>query len=121
MNRKQLGLEGEQFAAQYLQQQGLEIIARNWRCSSGELDIIASDQGVIVFIEVRTRTVYKDGNERYGTVLEAVTPYKQQQIRKLAQIYMYQKKLYDHSVRFDVVLIERQQEHMDAKHIRNAF
>lgn len=121
MNRKQLGLQGEQFAAQYLQQQGMEIVARNWRCSSGELDIIALEQGMLVFIEVRTRTVYPNGTERYGSVLEAVTPYKQQQIRKLAEIYLYQKKLYEQSIRFDVVLIQWDGGKMDATHIRHAF
>jgi putative endonuclease len=121
MNRKELGSLGEQFATHYLQQQGLEIVARNWRCSSGELDIIALDQTVLVFIEVRTRSVYADRKARYGSVLEAITPYKQLQIRKLAEIYLYQKKLYERKIRFDVVLIERQQQEMKATHIRHAF
>lgn len=121
MKRKQLGELGEQFAASYLQEQGLRIIARNWRCPSGELDIIAYDQNMLVFVEVRTRSVYADVRQRYGSVLEAVTPLKQQQIRKLALIYMYQNKLHEQAVRFDVVLVEREQLTMKATHIAHAF
>lgn len=121
MNRKQLGQLGEQFAADYLQKQGMRIVARNWRCASGELDLIAYDRKVLVFVEVRTRTVHMNDRARYGSVLEAVTPYKQQQIRKLAEIYLYQKKLADQAVRFDVVLIEREDNLMKATHIPHAF
>ncbi|HIW33165.1 MAG TPA: YraN family protein [Candidatus Paenibacillus intestinavium] len=123
LNRKQLGAEGEERASLYLQKQGYIIAERNWRCSSGELDIIAREDEQLVFIEVRTRTVYAQGTgvNRYGSVLEAITPRKQMQLRRLAEIYLYQKKLRNISLRFDVVLVERGGEEYTINHIKHAF
>ena len=53
--RQELGKEGEDFAADYLQKQGYEIIDRNFECKQGEIDIIAKDKNEYVFIEVKTR------------------------------------------------------------------
>ena len=53
--RSQLGNRGEQLAAQYLVQRGYTLIARNWRCAHGEIDIVALADSSIVFVEVRTR------------------------------------------------------------------
>ncbi|MCR8656226.1 YraN family protein [Paenibacillus endoradicis] len=123
LNRKQLGAEGEERASLYLQEQGYIILQRNWRCSSGELDIIASKDNQLVFVEVRTRTVYAQGSgvNRYGSVLEAITPRKQIQLRRLAEIYLYQAKLRNISLRFDVVLVERSGEQYSMNHIKHAF
>lgn len=123
LNRKQLGAQGEERASLYLQEQDYIIVQRNWRCSSGELDIIARDGNQLVFVEVRTRTVYAQGAgvNRYGSVLEAITSRKQMQLRRLAQIYLYQSKLYNISLRFDVVLVERSGEHYAVNHIKHAF
>lgn len=123
MNRKQLGAEGEERASRYLQEQGYIIVQRNWRCSSGELDIIARNEQQLVFVEVRTRTVYAQGEgiNRYGSVLEAITPRKQMQLRRLAEIYLYQAKLRNISLRFDVVLVERSGERYSINHIQHAF
>jgi len=124
MNRKQLGQLGENYAAQMLQEKGLMIAARNWRCSSGELDLVARDGSVIVFVEVRTRTIAaasKANEQRYGSVLEAVTVQKRAQVKRLAEIYLYQHRLSDHAIRFDVVLVERKGDQMTATHIEHAF
>jgi len=124
MNRKQLGQLGENYAAQMLQEKGLEIVARNWRCASGELDLVARDGSVIVFVEVRTRTIASSSQaytQRYGSVLEAITPQKRVQVKRLAEIYLYQHRLTEQSVRFDVVLVEKTGEQMTATHIEHAF
>lgn len=123
LNRKQLGAEGEERASLYLQEQGYIIVQRNWRCGSGEIDIIASKENQLVFVEVRTRTVYAQGAgvNRYGSVLEAITPRKQMQLRRLAEIYLYQSKLRNISLSFDVVLVERSGEHYTLNHIKHAF
>lgn len=123
-NRRQLGMAGEEKAAQYLLDEGYLILERNWRCQSGELDIIASENGCLVFAEVRTRTIYKGilaNEQRYGSVLEAITYRKQVQLKKLAEIYMYQRKIRNQSVRFDVILIERTGEEYKVNHFKHAF
>lgn len=124
MNRKQLGQLGENYAAQMLQEKGLTIVARNWRCASGELDLVAQDGNVIVFVEVRTRTITasnQTNEQRYGSVLEAVTVQKRIQVKRLAEIYLYRNRMTEQSVRFDVVLVEKAGERMTAKHIEHAF
>lgn len=125
MNRKQLGQLGEAYAAQVLQEHGLHIMKRNWRCASGELDLVAKDGDVLVFVEVRTRSTAKASSEsaelRYGSVLEAVTWQKQQQVRRLAEIYLYQHRLHDQPVRFDAVLVEKIGEQLKANYIQHAF
>jgi len=124
MNRKQTGQLGENYAAQMLQEKGLMIIARNWRCASGEIDLVARDGSVVVFVEVRTRTINasrRANEQRYGSVLEAITVQKRAQVKRLAEIYLYQHRMTEHSVRFDVVLVERKDEQMTATHIEHAF
>ena len=72
-NRAEIGSFGEQLAVDHLQGLGLRIVARNWRCRYGELDIIAADDATatVVFVEVKTRT-----SDRFGGVEQAVTPAK---------------------------------------------
>lgn len=81
-SRQQLGKRGEDTAAQYLLQHNYTIIARNWHCKWGELDIIAQQQAVIVFVEVKTR---------YGDTpinpFENITPAKRK--RLIASVYAY--------------------------------
>ena len=64
-----LGQSGEQAAAEYLETEGFRLLARNWRCADGEIDIVAVDRQTLVVCEVKTRS----GN-RYGTPLESVQP-----------------------------------------------
>lgn len=67
-SRKEKGGAGEQAAVQYLKQQGYDIMDTNWRCKSGELDIVAQKGGTTIFAEVRSRTSL----DRFGTHLESV-------------------------------------------------
>ena len=91
-----LGRNGEQVAADYLESRGYRILARNWRCGDGELDIVAVDRNVFVAVEVKTRS-----GRRYGTPLEAVGRTKLRRLRRLAVQW-----LNAHGVRFDQVRID---------------
>lgn len=94
----QRGRWGEDFAARHLERLGLVIVERNWRCRTGEIDIIASDDGTIVFCEVKTRS-----SEDFGSPLAAVTPRKLRRLRALASEWL---RAHDHrarDVRIDVI------------------
>lgn len=93
-----LGQQGEQAAADYLHRAGLRILARNWRCSEGEIDIVAADRRVLVACEVKTRS-----SARYGTPLEAVTARKRSRLRRLAVRWVLANGVLFDEVRVDVV------------------
>lgn len=97
--RDALGDRGENVAARYLRNQGYKIIARNFRCAIGEIDIIARDRESLVFVEVKTRT-YDD-----PTPEEQVNNAKQHQITKAAKFYMGRYGVPQPPARFDVVAI----------------
>lgn len=99
-NMRSLGATGEQVALEYLINQGYKIIGRNFNAPTGELDIIADDRGVLVFVEVKSRT-----NDKFGTPSEAVGKYKQNKIIRTAEIYIAKNNLYNKAVRFDIVEI----------------
>ncbi|MGB0971549.1 MAG: YraN family protein [Mycobacterium sp.] len=101
-SRAAIGARGEQLAVDYLSQLGLRVIARNWRCRYGELDVIAADDiaGTVVFVEVKTRT-----GEQYGGAEQAVTPIKVRRLRRLAGLWLAQQHGSWASVRIDVVAI----------------
>ncbi|MDH3348458.1 MAG: YraN family protein [Desulfobulbaceae bacterium] len=99
-NHISLGQNGEDAAAAYLQKKGYKVLARNYRQRFGELDIIARDGEVLVFVEVKTRR-----SQRYGTPFEAVDRRKQRQLSKVALHYISRHNLYDQSARFDIVAV----------------
>ena len=99
-------------AAQYIEQNGGTVLARNHYARGGEVDIIFEEGGVIVFCEVKLRS-----SERYGTGAEAVTPAKQQRICRAALDYVYKNKIIDETCRFDIIEIAGGK----ISHIRNAF
>lgn len=74
-----LGRRGEALAAAHLQSAGLRIVDRNWRCPQGEIDLVASDGGELVFVEVKTRS-----SVAFGHPLEAITVAKLARLRRLA-------------------------------------
>ncbi|TQN30717.1 putative endonuclease [Haloactinospora alba] len=74
-----LGQRGEQLAAAYLERVGMRVLARNWQCHAGEIDILARHGGRLVVVEVKTRS-----SLRFGTPLEAVTPEKRRRLRHLS-------------------------------------
>jgi putative endonuclease len=97
-NRNWLGQYGEQRACDYLTQRGYKILDRNSRTSSGELDIVASQDGTLVFIEVKTRT-----SQVAGHPLSAITPSKMARIRRLAAAWCNAKQVPNTQVRFDAI------------------
>ena len=106
-DRSSLGRYGEEIAAEFLQGKGFEILTRNFRCRTGEIDIIAKDGGILSFTEVKLRK-----NAAFGEACEFVTPKKQQKIMKAAEFYLLnrQKELAcifggEMQPRFDVVEI----------------
>ena len=101
MSRNELGALGEQVAVDHLRCLGLRIVARNWRCRYGELDVIAADgDGTVVFVEVKTRT-----GDGFGGLEHAVTPQKLRRIRRLAGIWLAGQDLRWPGLRIDVVRV----------------
>ena len=99
MNNKGKGVDGEQAVMEYLMKNGYLLLERNYKEKCGEIDLISSKDGVIVFTEVKTRY---DNN--FGTPVESVTPEKIRKIIKTAELYMIKKKKYGVDVRFDVAV-----------------
>jgi putative endonuclease len=120
-NRRRIaGTQGEQAAAEMILSKGYSILQRNWRCRSGELDIVAKYGSTIVIIEVRTRTA----GGRFGTAAESVDARKQHQVRTTAEVFLHVYKLHDLLIRFDVmtVTINRETTQIDEiTHIEAAF
>ena len=98
--RAEIGALGEQLAVDYLTSLGLRVLARNWRCRYGELDVIAADADMrtVVFVEVKTRT-----SDRFGGVAEAVTPQKVRRLRRLAGLWLAGQDRAWATVRIDVI------------------
>ena len=116
-NKKQFGNKGEQLAAKFLADKGFEIIEQNYRYGKGEIDIIAKDSDTLVFVEVKTRK-----NLEFGPPELAITKGKQSQIKKIANAYLYEKKIKDIDCRIDVVAILMLKESKPViNHIVNAF
>jgi putative endonuclease len=102
-----VGRFGEQLAAAHLAGAGLTILERNWRCPDGELDIVALDGDVLVFVEVKTRS-----SVAFGDPAEAVHPAKAARIRRLALRWLQERRaeLLGEcwpELRFDVVAVVR--------------
>ena len=97
--KKTLGQQGEEIACRYLKEKGYDVLERNFRCRAGEIDIVASEGGDLVFVEVKARS-----SRIFGDPAEAVTPRKQRQISKAALCYL-EKHKYVGSARFDVVAL----------------
>lgn len=98
-NKRHLGAKYEEIAALHIQQQGLTIRDKNYRCRQGEIDLIAQDGICLIFIEVKYRK-----NSRMGLPAQAVDRRKQQKIRKVAEYYLYERGYGDRiPCRFDVI------------------
>ena len=116
-NKKVTGDRGENIAADYLVNEKFEIIKRNYRYGHGEIDIVAKDNDVLVFIEVKTRK-----NLEFGPPELAVTKNKQSQIRRIAQAYLVENEISDIDCRIDVVaILLKKNLPPKINHIKNAF
>jgi putative endonuclease len=95
-----LGASAEDLAARLLVQRGYTIVERNFRCASGELDIVARDRDVLVFVEVRSRA-----DSAHGEAVEMVHRRKQRQVARVAMHYIVDRDPVFARSRFDVVAI----------------
>jgi putative endonuclease len=116
MSLQELGREGEALAVAAARAEGYEIIARNYRCSLGELDLVLQRGHTIVFAEVKTRR-----GDRYGEAWESVTLRKQKTIRKVAIWYVREQDLRDYSYRFDVFSIQYKNGRWQYRWFKDAF
>jgi putative endonuclease len=102
--RARLGSIGEQIAARHVEQLGLEVIERNWRCADGavrgELDLVCWEGRVLVFCEVKTRR-----RAVAGTPLVAITAVKAARLRRLAAAYLASSGVHPAEVRFDALAV----------------
>jgi putative endonuclease len=117
-----VGSYGERVAARHLSDAGLRILARNWRCAEGEIDIIAEDGRTLVICEVKTRS-----SAAYGLPVEAVTRRKADRLRRLAWLWLADQREVGApasyaEVRFDVVSVLRSPAGAACvEHLRGAF
>lgn len=112
-----LGRYGEEVAATHLQEVGLRVIDRNWRCADGEIDIVAVDGDAVVFCEVKTRS-----SLRYGVPAEAVIGAKAMRLRRLAARWLAEHDGGWQEVRFDVVsVLSQQRGAAQVQHLVGAF
>ena len=118
IRRKLLGRQGEDAATQYLENNNYQVLCRNYSCRLGEIDIVAWEQDVIVFVEVRSRSSYD-----YGLPQESVTGRKKMKLRQLAWHYLKSVGKTNASCRFDViaVLFDGEGRVKQLEHIENAF
>lgn len=99
--RRGLGRWGEDYAARHLEAAGYTLVARNWRCREGEIDLIFRDGETVVFVEVKTRR-----GRAFGAPEEALTPYKAQKLLDLGQQYAADHDLDGVAWRIDLVAVE---------------
>lgn len=115
--RHQFGQASEMQAEQFLVAKGYRILDRNVRTRLGELDLVADDHGVVVFVEVKGRTT-----DAFGGALLAVDHRKRVKLTKLAAQYLAQRHWSDKACRFDVVLVQgRASDQGRIEHLPNAF
>lgn len=115
--RKAKGAMGEEAAALFLENLGYRILERNWRCRSGEIDLIAKQEHILVFIEVRSRS-----SSRYGTPAESVTARKITQVRQTAAVYLHMNRMGEAPIRFDMISVRLSAEtSVVTDHFINAF
>ncbi len=115
--RRRLGQEGESAAEEYLRHKGYRIVARNLRSPVGELDLVAEDGQVLVFVEVKARRT-----DAFGGAIHAVHRRKQEKLIRLAVQYLARHHIKDRLCRFDVVLLQGTDTvGSQIEHIQNAF
>lgn len=114
--RGELGRRGEAVAEAFLRERRYTIVARNYRCRAGEIDLVALDGPVVVFVEVRSRR-----GIRMGTPLESVDGRKQARVARVAQHFVAARGWHERTARFDVVGIRFDAEPPAIEHVPGAF
>ena len=110
-----LGARGEAAVADYVQHKGFTILTCNYKRPCGEIDIIARNRDLLIFVEVKTRT------KNYFDAAELITPAKQKRIVMTASSYLLEYNYATMSCRFDVALISWQNESPTITYLQDAF
>ena len=110
------GRQGEAAAARYLESLGWRILARGWRVRGGELDLVAADGSLLVFVEVKTRGAgaWDDGRGAVGAA-------KRRRLRRAAGLFLARHGLGHRPCRFDVVMVRREAVCRVVEHLKGAF
>ncbi len=117
IEKRHLGSWGEERAAEFLRRKGYKVLERNFRCPAGEVDIVAWEKGVLVFVEVKTRR-----GLAFGYPSEAVTPAKRKRLQRIAEHYIRRRGIgQEIPVRFDVVSLIVSKEGERLELIKDAF
>lgn len=111
----ELGKEGEEQAIRFLEGQGYRILHRNWRCGRKELDIVATHQGELVVVEVKTRR-----NKKFGMPEDSISETKIRRIVSSTDAYVRKFRI-DMPVRFDIISLTGTEPPLELEHIVNAF
>lgn len=99
-----LGARGEEEAVQYLTSRGYRVLERNWKTKRGELDIVASKNGVIIFIEVKTRLVRVDNPDYFAE--DSIDQSKRRKLRRLGEEYLLRNFPEDTEWQIDVIAVD---------------
>lgn len=111
-----IGRMGEKMARDFLEKKGYRIVTCNYRGGGGEIDIIASTQDSLIFVEVKTARTKAFGNPETW-----VDEKKQERIGNVAEHYLYENQIDGIDCRFDVVAVTMQHGRAEIKHFENAF
>lgn len=115
MKTTEKGAQGEDIAVDYLQKKGFTVLERNYHWGKLEIDIIASIEETMVFIEVKLR-----GSKHYGSPWQAVNKGKQRRLIKAAHHYL-NKAEWDGEARFDIISIVGSQASAEVQHLEDAY
>jgi putative endonuclease len=116
LDKKTIGQSGEQAAVTFLKKKGFQIIQTNYKVAGAEVDIIALADGILCFIEVKTRK-----SSDFGLPEAFVTRAKQRKIIRAAKFFSSRKAYREYLVRFDIVSIISDEKGMAFDHLENAF
>ncbi len=114
--RADLGRSGEDVAERFYRKRGFRVLERNFRCKAGEIDLIARRGPVVVFCEVKTRRT-----DAFGDPAEAVRYGKQARLKRLAAMWLAQRRMGAVDIRFDVLSVIVRHGRSQVRHIPDAF
>jgi putative endonuclease len=114
--KKDKGKIGEDIAVKFLSRKGYKILKRNYRYGHGEIDIIAMDKDVLIFVEVRVKF-----SDKFGSPEDSVTIKKREQLKKIASAFIQMNEMNFSECRFDVIGITFKDGKFNINHIENAF
>jgi putative endonuclease len=110
------GKEGEEIAVNYLEGKGYEILARNYRLKRWEIDIIAKEKEVYIFVEVKSRS-----SSDFGFPEDFLTPQQEGRIRSAAIYYLVEQNIVPKDIRFDIISVLANEKNTEIEHFEDAF